>query len=65
MIRRPPSPTLSWFDLGEIELYAEEGEASAETGDTFWREAELRESIHKLARTVRELCVERDRRDEP
>ncbi len=63
MNRRPPSPTLSWFDLGEIERYAEDGESCELTGKTFYVPDQLRESVRKLASTVRELCVERDRRE--
>ena len=64
--RRPPSATLSWHELGDLERLAEPGGQgeSPETGDDLEDAMELRAAIKWLARTVRDLCVERDRKDE-
>ena len=61
--RRPPSADLHWTDLAEIERYIDSPPESPETGDPVPDQAKLVEWLRLMDRTIRALCVERDRRD--
>ena len=60
--RRPPSAELHWTDLAEIERYIDSPPESPETGDPVPDLAKLVEWLRLMDRTIRELCIERDRK---
>jgi len=54
--KRPPSPELDWQQLAIFELLADEEHGG------HYRETSTRADVRLLCRTIRALCVERDRR---
>ena len=64
MNRRPPSAELHWTDLADIERYIAAPPDSPETGDPSHDIRQLVEWLALTCRTIRELCVDRDRREQ-
>ena len=60
MNRRAPHATLSWHELGEIELYLEDPPECPETGDDAPDVDHLADRLKLACRVIRDLCAERD-----